>query len=181
MAPGDPWEVRGALRAAIAHDGPVYIRIGKKGEPAIHAATPAMKPGGSIVVREGTDVCLLGVGVMLPDCLAAADRLKDHGVSARVVSFYSAKPLDTAALRSAFATMRAVTVVEEHSRINGVGTAIADWLADQPPQRARLVRLGTRDEFMHVNAHTDYARAFHGLTVEAIVDRTLAALALATT
>ena len=59
ICPGDAWEVRGALRAALKHDGPVFIRIGKKGEPAIHTQVPDFKIGESLVIRPGKDVCLL--------------------------------------------------------------------------------------------------------------------------
>ena len=169
IAPADPFEVRGALRMAMAHDGPVYMRIGKKGEQKIHTSTPEMKPGGSITVREGRDVCLLSVGVMLTSCLDAAERLAASGISTQVVSLYSIKPIDTALLEQVFDRCTAVLTVEEHSRIGGAGGAVAAWLSDGPPRRARFARLGTQDHFMHVTAHTDYARQHHGLDLDGIV------------
>lgn len=169
IAPADPFEVRGALRMALAHNGPLYMRLGKKGEKKIHTETPQMKPGGSITVREGRDVCLLSVGVMLPSCLEAAERLAANGISTRVVSLYSIKPLDLALLDQVFERCAAVLTVEEHSRIGGAGGAVAEWLSDGPPRRARFGRVGTQDHFMHENAHTDYARQHHGLDVDGIV------------
>jgi transketolase len=169
LAPADPFEVRGALRLAMAHDGPIYMRLGKKGEKKIHATTPEMRLGGSITVRDGRDVCLLSVGVMLPSCIEAAERLELSGVSTQVVSLYSVKPLDTTLLEQVFDQFAAVLTVEEHSRIGGAGGAIAEWLSDGPPRRARFGRVGTQDHFMHENGHTEYARQHHGLDVDGIV------------
>lgn len=172
LAPADPLETRGALRAALAQDGPVYIRLGKKGEKPVHADVPAMTPGHSHVLREGRDVCLLGIGVMTQSCLAAAEELAAHGISARVVSFYSVKPLDEKLLRDVFARFRLIVTVEEHGRIGGAGTAVAEWLVEMDRRSfpARLLRLGTGDVFMHENAHTEAARRFHGIDKASIVD-----------
>ncbi len=169
FAPGDPIEVRGAVRAALNCEGPVYIRMGKKNEPVVHNETPIMKPGGSFLVREGEDVCLLGVGVMLPECLDAATELEKAGISTAVISLYSVKPLDTKVLEAVFLRFSVVVVVEEHSVVGGAGAAVRDWAHLAGADSSKLLCFGTRDEFMHENAHTAYARSFHGLDVPHIV------------
>ena len=123
LAPCDITELRLALRAALHEDGPVYIRIGKKGEPAVHATPPEFRIGKAIVVRPGTDVAMIVAGTIMPEVLKAADMLSERGVSAEVVSFHSVKPLDQAYLDQACGRFRLLATVEEHSRIGGLGGA----------------------------------------------------------
>ena len=111
VCPGDACEVRAALRAALQQDGPVYIRIGKKGEPVVHARAPTTFTIGKAIVRieDGNDVCLLSTGNMLPVVIEAARSAgESDGVSARVVSFHTVKPLDEACLADAFARFELV-------------------------------------------------------------------------
>jgi len=173
MAPGDAMEVRASLKAALKHDGPVYIRIGKKGEAVVHKTEPVIEIGKAIVMREGTDICLLSTGNMLPTCLAAADRLAAAGRSARVVSFHTVKPLDEALLADSFSRFKIVATVEEHSILGALGGSVAEWLADHPAPQSRLLRFGTRDEFLHLTCEQEGAHHFFGLTPEAITERIL--------
>lgn len=175
MAPCDTAELRLALRAAMHEDGPVYIRIGKKGEPVIHAEPPDLKIGKAIVVREGTDVALFSAGTIMTEVLKAADLLQGQGVSAEVVSFHTVKPLDAAYLAAASNRFRLVATIEEHGLIGGLGSAVAEWRA-AANSATPLVSFGTPDEFMHEVGTQDYARAKYGLTPEKIAARILAAL-----
>lgn len=172
VCPGDPLEVRAGLRAALAHDGPVYLRLGKKGEPAIHQELPTLTLGKGIVLQPGSDICLLSTGNMLAVAMQAAAQLTERGVSVQVVSLHTVKPLDEALLADVFARFSVVTSIEEHSLIGGLGGSIAEWLADRPAQRARLCRIGTPDQFPHVAGNQGYARKQFGLTPEGIAEKT---------
>lgn len=176
LAPADPHEVRGVLRAALAHVGPSYLRIGKKGEPNVHREVPKIEIGRSLVVRDGVDVCLLAVGVMLPVALEAAEALAQRGISARVVSVVSVKPLDEGVLKDALTRFPVVATIEEHSLIGGFGGAVAEWSVDNGPFAARLLRMGTADAFPHEAGETDHARAANGLSVAHIAERIIKAL-----
>lgn len=176
LAPADPLEVRGVLRAALRHSGPSYIRMGKKGEPNVHRDVPDIAIGRGVTVRDGVDACLLAVGVMLPTVLEAAEGLARRGITCRVVSVVSVKPLDEALLRDAFARFPLVATIEEHSLIGGFGAALAEWCADHGPVAARLLRFGTRDRFPHEAGETEYARERDGLSAHAIIDRITQAL-----
>jgi transketolase len=176
MAPGDCLELRAALRAALKHDGPVYIRIGKKGEPNIHASMPELTIGKAINLQQGSDVCLIGTGVMMATVLDAARLLRERGISARVESFHTIKPLDTETLADIFHANKVVASVEEHGRIGGLGGAIAEWLAMPDAPRGKLITFATDDAFMHEVGSTQYARAKFGLTAENIVHRVSASL-----
>jgi transketolase len=170
LAPADAMEVRGALKAALNYPHPVYIRIGKKGEPVLHKTEPEFVIGKAIPMRDGSDVCLLSCGTMLEVALAAADILGQGGVSAKVVSFPTIKPLDEAMLAEAFGRFKLVATLEEHSVLGGLGGSVAEWLADSG-LHTRLLRFGTRDEFLHETCDQDEARAYFGLTADAIAKR----------
>ena len=175
LAPCDGMELRLALRAALKQDNPVYIRIGKKGEPPIHSREPAFSIGQAIVVREGSDVALLSAGTLMPEVLKAADRLMSQGISAEVVSFHTIKPLDCAYLAHAAGKFKLLATIEEHGVIGGLGSAVAEWRAAANAPVSHLM-FGTPDEFMHEVGSQEYARAKYGLTAENIAARVEAAL-----
>lgn len=177
VAPADALEVRGALKAALRSSHPVYLRLGKKGEPVIHKSEPDFQIGRALTVREGTDVCLLSTGNMLSVALETADRLADAKLSARVISFHTLKPLDEETLTGAFSSFPLVVTLEEHSVLGGLGGSVAEWVADHPFPSARLLRCGTSDEFLHMTAGQQEAREHHGLTATAIAGRIQTALA----
>lgn len=174
VCPGDPHEVRGALRAILAGDGPAYLRLGKKGEPRVHAAEPEFRIGRSITVRDGQRVALLAVGHVLPIAVATADRLAKSGIEARVESFHTVKPLDEGRLRELFAQFETVVVIEEHSRIGGAASAVAEWLAEQPRRPGRLLGFGVADRFLYASGSADHARRSLGLDPESIAAAILA-------
>jgi transketolase len=171
LAPGDPVEVRLALREAVRRGHPSYLRLGKKGEPVVHRSAPEFAIGRAITLRRGRDVCLLSTGNILPEVLATAERLGQVGIRAQVASFHTVKPLDSGYLRNAFTTFELVATIEEHGLIGGFGAAVAEWLADHPPARARLCRFGTADVFHHFAGQQGYARACFGLTAAEMADR----------
>ena len=177
ICPGDAMEVRGALRAAMQQDRPVYIRMGKKGEPVVHKGPIAdFTIGQAIAISDGTDVCLLSTGNMLPEAIEAAGKLKDEGISAEVVSFHTVKPLDEARLKASFARFRLVATLEEHSLIGGFGAAVAEWLADTETQPKKFLRFGTPDSFFKKSGEQEYAREMLGLTGHQIADKIIHAL-----
>jgi len=171
ICPGDPAEVRLALRAALGHPGPVYLRLGKKGEPDVHRQPPAFEIGKGIVLREGQDGTILSTGNLLPLAMETADRLENDNVSCRVVSMHTVKPLDTELLAKVCRSHQCVVTLEEHSLYGGLGGAVSEWLHDHPSSDAKLLRIGTPDEFLHRVGDQDFARTHWGLTAEQIVPR----------
>jgi len=145
---GDPVETRLALRAALAHDGPVYLRIGKKGEPCVHQTLPDFALGRCLPLRQGDDVYLLAVGSLLPEVLRAAELLEQKGIHAGVASMPTIKPLDTAFLARLAETVPLVAVVEEHGPLGGAFEAVAAFFASRGGRMPRLARFGTPDTFL---------------------------------
>jgi transketolase len=177
LAPCDEVELRLGLRAALAQDGPLYMRIGKKGEPVVHKTPPAQFAlGKAITLRPGRNVCLIAAGTVMPEALTAADALQSTGISTRVESFHTVKPLDGPRLAEVFRSVQLVAVIEEHGLLGGLGGAIAEWRAAQDGNLARMLTFGTADEFMHEVGTQEYARRKFGLTAENIAGRVLSAL-----
>ncbi|HEY4093896.1 MAG TPA: transketolase C-terminal domain-containing protein [Baekduia sp.] len=148
LAPGDPGEARRATRAAFATDGPVYLRLGKNGEPDAIPLDAPFVVGRALTLRDGDDVTLASTGAILPEVLAAADALAADGVHATVLHFGTVKPFDAAALAASAARTGAVVSVEEHSIIGGLGSAVAEALAEAGTG-ATLRRAGLPDAFAH--------------------------------
>jgi len=177
ICPGDAFEVRAALRASMQQDRTVYIRMGKKGEPVVHAGPISdFKIGKAITVADGGDVCLLSTGNMLPEAMEAGHKLKESGISAKVVSFHTVKPLDDACLKEAFSRFKLVATLEEHSLIGGFGAAVSEWLADTGTPHRKFLRFGTPDAFFKKSGEQEYAREVLGLTGHQIAEKILRTL-----
>lgn len=166
LCPGDPSEVRAALRAAVRHDGPVYIRLGKKGEPQVHASEPDIRIGKALTVKPGSDAAILAVGTMLPAAIEAAEALVAKGISASVHSFCSVKPMDEELLSDIFSTggPRLVAVVEEHVAAGGVWSAIAEWLVVRGGGHVPVMRFGVGDHFHHEAGGQGWTRERRGIS-----------------
>jgi len=175
LAPCDSSELRQALHAVLMDDSPTYIRIGKKGEADIHKSLPDLKLGKVLIIRPGTDVTLMCAGNMMAETLKAADLLAVRGITAEVVSFHTVKPLDSEYLHQAGSRFKLLVTVEEHSRVGGFGSAVAEWRMANSNQVAQL-GFGTDDIFMHEVGSQAYARKKFGLTAENIAATTFVAL-----
>ena len=173
VCPCDAVEVKCAINAALNQNGPVYIRLGKKGEPRIHSETPDFVIGKAITIREGQDLCILSVGNAMSLSLKVADELAQSGKQARVESFHTIKPLDEELLTHLFENYSAIVTVEEHSLIGGLGSAVAEWMVDHHYSKTRLFRFGIQDAFLPCIGTQEYARAHYGLTFEKITNSIL--------
>jgi transketolase len=130
LSPGDAHEVEKSLEMAVEFDGPVYIRMPRQARSFVKdPATRSLKIGEAEVLRDGKDITLFAVGPMAEEAVAAADILKDKGIDISVVNLMTVKPLDEAAVLKFCGRSRMVFSVEEHSTVNGLGTAIAQLLA----------------------------------------------------
>ncbi len=175
IAPGDPVEARLATRAVIDHDGPCYLRLGKAGEPSVHAALPDFKIGRAITLREGSDISLISTGAMLHTAVAAADRLSAHGLGVKVLSMHTVSPLDVEAVSAAAMRSKYVVTIEEHSIVGGLGGAVAEVMSELPSARSQLKRIGLPRTFNRIVGDQGYLRTLHGLDTDGVV-RTVAAL-----
>ncbi|EXG85904.1 transketolase, alpha subunit [Clostridium sp. ASBs410] len=146
LCPSDDIEAKAAVRAAVEHDGPVYMRFGRLAVPVIND-TPdyTFELGKGIVLREGTDVTLIATGLEVSETLAAAKRLESDGISARVINIHTIKPLDEELVcRAAKETGKLVTI-EEHSVVGGLGSAVCDAVCKEYPVPVK--KIGIQDVF----------------------------------
>lgn len=171
VCPGDPTEVKLAIREAISSNIPTYIRLGKKGEKVVHDTDPAFEIGKAITVKDGDDICILSTGNLLPLAMECASKLKEQSISAKVVSFHTVKPMDLDLLEKVFTQYPVVATLEEHSVIGGLGSSIAEWRAKQHGDRAQLMSFGIDDSFLCETGSQNYARRHFGLSAEQIVPK----------
>ena len=168
VAPGDPFEVEQATRAIVGQPGPCYLRLGRAGEPRIHRPSVVFELGRAIRVREGRTLTIISSGGMLETGIQAAELLGEAGIDARVVSMHTLKPLDEAEILSAAAETGAIATLEEHSVIGGLGSAVAEVLAEAIGPRGRLKRLGVPSAFAPEVGSQEYLRAMYGLSPAAV-------------
>lgn len=165
LCPADPAEVERATHAMLDHTGPVYLRLGKNGEPALLSDDAGFEIGCAQTVRACADpkVALVSTGPILRNVLAAADELAAHGIAAQVVHFATVKPFDREALLAAARACDCnVVSVEEHLVNGGFGSACAETLAEAGVP-ARLKRVGFQDSFVREIGNQDYLLAQHQL------------------
>ena len=165
LTPADAWELRSLLEAALQLAGPSYMRIGKKGEPLVHETRPAIQIGQALELRSGSDIAILCSGTLMPQTLDVASDLESTGIKTSVFSMHTVKPLDEKLLERLFRDVKLVVTIEEHSRIGGLGSAVAEWKADHFQANARLLRLGTPDQILHHSGEQEHALEMCGLTV----------------
>lgn len=132
--------LRAILRFAVAHPAPLYVRIGGGRDPDVYGSVPEFAPGRSWRLRDGSDLTIVATGAMVHHALAAADILSRRGVTARVIDMVSLWPLDAAALEAAARDTGRILTVEEHRVAGGLGSAVAEFLADRSlPMPMRMV------------------------------------------
>ena len=173
IVPADSCEMEKAVRAAYEYDGPVYLRVGKLKVPDVTTADTPFEIGKAIRFREGSDVTLISTGNMLFETLKAAEILAEKGVSAEVLHMHTVKPIDSEAIAESARKTGAVVTVEEHSILNGLGSAVAETLCEKYPVPLR--RVGTKDVF-GLSGTMDELMDYFGLRAEPIAANALEAI-----
>jgi transketolase len=167
ISPADCGETAKAAAAALDDDRPVYIRLtGGKDNPAVYSDDYDFEIGKGVRLRDGDDVALVAAGTMVHRALGAADALNERGISARVIDMHTIKPLDDDLVAELARTCRLIVTIEEHSVVGGLGSAVADALAnlDRTPP---LAKLGLPDAFGMTGEYADILDHY-GLTAEKI-------------
>jgi transketolase len=168
ICPADPPEVEAAVAALAHHEGPAYLRLGKAGEPLLHTAPPPFQIGRAIEMRPGHDASIVACGSVLGLALGAAERLAQDGLRVRVLSMHTVKPIDADAVHRAMRETRALVTVEEHSVVGGLGSAVAEIVAESA-RRPGFRRVACREGFIDVAAGRDHLLARSGVTVDGVV------------
>ncbi len=165
IVPSDGWETEEAVKAAVAHKGPVYIRLGKDTVPDIHPAGSTFQWGKGQILRDGIDVALIGTGRMTAAALAAADQLRQEGLEAMVINMPTIKPIDADLIEYAARKTRHMVTAEEGTVLGGLGSAVAETLVRRYPVRQEFI--GVQDTFGESGSSEDLLKKY-GLTTDDI-------------
>ncbi len=144
--PSDDIEAKAAVKAAYEMEGPVYLRFGRLAVPVINDREDyKFEIGKGVVLKEGRDLTIIATGLEVAESLAAAEKLEADGISVEVINMHTIKPLDADLVVQSAAKTGKVVTVEEHSIIGGLGSAVAEVIAEKQP--AKLLRIGVEDRF----------------------------------
>jgi transketolase len=172
----DPGEVTSALRAVVNEDGPVFLRLGRSDTEIIHefGNQTDFEIGKAEILRNGKDVTLIGVGLMVLESLKAADLLEKEGIDARVINLRTVKPIDIETVTKAAEETGAIVVSEDHNCFGGTGSAVAECLVKYKPVPMEQVAL--QDEFAESGDGYLLLKKY-GLTCKEIINKAKIAIA----
>ena len=165
VCPGDAVEVKLAVADALRLKRPTYIRLGKKGEPVVHQEQIDFLIGKGIVVKEGTDIALIGVGNMLGVALEIDKILSKQNLSSKLISLHTIKPLDQQLLNQIFNNFNTIVILEEHGLVGGSGSAVLEWAYKNNKDITKLLLFHTPDRFLTGVGNQQEAR--HSLSLDA--------------
>lgn len=163
VAPADSAELVAQLRQALDAPNPTYMRIGKKGEPPLHDSSAQLGIGKANLLRDGSDLLVVGVGPILGEALQAAEIADANGISVAVACLGGVKPLDAVFLDEMAQRFPCWLSLEEHGITGGLGSALLEWLAERERPAIRLKRLGIPDAFLHELGNQTHTRRQLGL------------------
>ena len=158
IAPADVIETRKATLAAARYKGPVYLRFAREKTPIITTEETPFEIGKALVFREGKDVAIIGCGPLLYNAMLAAEELSKEGIDVMVVNNHTIKPMDTETIINAAKTCGAVVTVEDHQIMGGMGSAVAEVLAQNYPVPIEFI--GMRDRFGESGEPNELIEAF---------------------
>lgn len=166
LCPADHFETIKAIEAAINHEGPVYVRLGRLAVPYLFDENYKFEIGKSSTLKDGDDITVIATGLMVGKALEAYEVLKSEGINVRVINMPSIKPIDEEAVIKAAKETKGIITVEEHSVIGGLGSAVCDVLCTKYP--AKVDKIGVQDRFGQ-SGKPDELLEEYGLTAENIV------------
>ena len=166
ICPADGVEAEAATKAAYAHQGPVYLRMGRLAVPLFHEEGFQFTIGKGEIMRDGTDVAIIANGLMVYEAIQAAEKLAEAGVDAMIINMSTVKPLDEELTLAAAKKCGKVITCEEHSVVGGLGEAVCSFLSENYPTPVR--RIGVQDVFGQSGPAAEVL-AHYGLCADNIV------------
>lgn len=168
----DPVTSTWITKEAVQHSGPVYIRLGKKGEPVIHSKKTKLEIGKGVILSEGSSLAIVATGNIVYTALQAAELLKKEGIHATVIDMHTIKPLDNKLIHTLAKKHRGIVTIEEHTILGGLGTAVAEAILEIPHSNLQFFeKIGVPDTFTLFAGSHEYLRDIYGLTPKKIASR----------
>ena len=165
LCTSDDVQTKWAIKEMAKIDGPVYIRLARVATPVIYDENQKFEIGKAIQIGEGTDATIFATGVVVSEAIKAKEELEKQGINIRVVDVHTIKPIDKEMIVKCAKETKKLISIEDHSIINGLGTAIADVLTEEYP--CKLIKLGVKDEFGRSGKATELLEHY-GLTAKYI-------------
>ena len=167
ICPADAVEAEAAVKAAYAHQGPVYLRFGRLAAPVFHEEGFEFTIGKGEVMRDGTDVAIIANGLLVYEAVQAGEKLAEQGINAMIINMSTVKPIDEALVLEAARKCGRIITCEEHSVVGGLGEAVCSVLSEKLPTPVR--RIGVNDTFGESGPAAALLKKY-GLSAEHIVE-----------
>lgn len=172
LSPADCVETYKVIEAAANYCGPCYIRLtGVEGTPAVYKGDYNYEIGKGIVMQEGADIAIIATGTMVYECIRATRALKRHNIVPTVINMHTLKPLDTELLDNVFKNHKMIVTAEEHFKIGGLGSAVAEYKSVLENSPKHLI-IGIEDKFEKAGSYSFMLNKC-GLTAPKIADKIL--------
>ncbi len=166
LNPSDGVSAKKAVEAAVAMEGPVYVRLGRAAVPIVYDEDMEFEIGKGLTVKDGSDVTIIATGIMVNEAIQAAEKLEAEGISARIIDIHTIKPIDEEIIIKAAKETKGIVTAEEHSVIGGLGSAVAEVTAKNAPAKIKMI--GIQDRFGQ-SGKPDQLMKEYGLTADDIV------------
>jgi transketolase len=176
FAPADKVEAAAVAKAAAEIEGTCYIRLGRGGESVVRESIEDFQIGKALPVQAGSRVAIFSTGDIYSEVAVANDFLRKSGNVSTIYTFPTVKPIDKEVIRACAESHELIVTCEEHNIVGGLGSAVAEVLAEMDGG-ARLVRLGITDSYCGIVGDQQHLRRHYGLCGNQIADRILRELA----
>lgn len=168
--PVDDLETEGAIETILAHEGPVYLRLGRLAVERVHEEKRPFVIGKGETLVEGNDGTIIATGLMVRESLEAAKQLAEQGTKIRVLNFSTIKPLDEELVLQAAKETPWIITAEEHSVIGGLGSAVSEFLSENQP--TKVIKIGVQDQFGQ-SGNPELLKEHYGLTAKNIINKVI--------
>lgn len=166
--PVDDLETEAAIETILAHEGPVYLRLGRLAVERVHEEKRPFVIGKGETLVEGNDGTIIATGLMVRESLEAAKQLAEQGTKIRVLNFSTIKPLDEELVLQAAKETPWIITAEEHSVIGGLGSAVSEFLSENQP--TKVIKIGIQDQFGQ-SGNPELLEEHYGLTAKNIINK----------
>ncbi len=139
LNPADDREAQASVKAAIDHDGPVYMRFGRLAVEDLYDDDYKFELGKGVELRKGDDAAIIATGLMVGEAIKAAERLQAEGINARVINIHTIKPIDKDIIIKAAKETGAIVTAEEHYIMGGLGSAVAEVVCESAPCTVKII------------------------------------------
>ena len=165
ISPADPLETKKATSAMIDIEGPVYVRLGKNGEPNLLNENYNFEIGKGVKLKTGSDISIISTGSILSLSMDLANELKKNNIDAEVINMHTLKPIDKELIFSTAKKTKKIITLEEHNIIGGLGSAVAETISEYNFNVKQKI-FGINDKFNYGVGSQEYHLEKNGLSVE---------------